>query len=153
MEQLQQNPAVRTHEDLRTEPNYINLEPALPGGGGGPGSFQTISTYSDPTQLINSNYHIHPANYYTIEQMHTIPGGPPVPQNHFHVQSSDLQQQYPNDQAMMSELSAEDLKSDDDINKQKLSKATHNNYYFVSFNSYVHLATFVKSDKERFGGV
>lgn len=127
MEQLQQNPVVRTHEDLRTEPNYINLEPAMPGSGGGGGTFQTISTYPDPTQLINANYHIHPsATYYTIEQMNSIPGG----QNHFHVQPPDIQQQqqsYASDQGMMGELSAEDLKADDDINKQKQSKATHYN--------------------------
>lgn len=119
MEQLQTNPA-RTHEDLRAEPNYINLEPALPGGGGG-GTFQTISTYPDPTQLINSNYHLHPANYYAIDQMTPLPGGPAT-QNHFHVQPADLQQQqpqYPGDPAMISEMSAEELK-DDDINKQKL---------------------------------
>lgn len=119
MEQMQ-NPAVRTHEELRSEPNYINLEPALPGGGG---TFQTISTYPDPTQLINSSYHIHPANYYTLEQMNTIPAG----QNHYHGQPPDIQQQqqpqFPNDHAMqMNELSAEELKSDDEMNKEKLRK-------------------------------
>lgn len=122
MEQMQ-NPAVRTLEELRTEPNYINLEPVLPGGGG---TFQTISPYPDPTQLINSNYHIHPANYYTIEHINSIPGA----QNHHYGQPPDIQQQqqqFPNDHAMMSELSAEDLKSDDDMNKDKLRKATHNN--------------------------
>ena len=133
MEQLQ-NPAVRTHEELRTEPNYINLEPALPGAGGAP-TFQTIgSPYADPThQLINSNYHIHPANYYTIEQMNSIA---PQGQNHYG-QPPDLQQQqqpqYPTDHAMMSELAAsEDLKSDDEMNKEKLRKATHNGFFFAT---------------------
>lgn len=120
MEQMQ-IPSVRTHEELRSEPNYINLEPAIPGGGG---TFQTISTYPDPSQLINSNYHIHPANYYALEHINTIPAS----QNHYG-QPPDIQQQqpqFPNDHAMMNELSAEDLKSDDEMNKEKLRKSTHN---------------------------
>lgn len=117
---MQPGPAVRTHEELRAEPNYINLEPALPGG-----TFQTISTYPDPTQLINSNYHLHPANYYTIDQMNSIPGA----QNHFHLQQQppdiqqQQQQQFANDQQMIGELSAEDLKAHDELNKQKQRKA------------------------------
>lgn len=118
MEQMQ-NSVVRTHEELRNEPNYINLEPALPGGGT---TFQTISAYGDPTQLINSNYHIHPANYYTIEQINTIPPA----QNHYgqppDIQQQQQQQQFPTDHGMMNDMAGEDLKSDDDLNKEKLRK-------------------------------
>lgn len=130
MEQMQ-NPAVRTLEELRTEPNYINLEPALPGGGGG--TFQTISTYPDPTQIINSNYHIHPANYYSIDHISSIPGA----QNHHYGQPPDIQQQqqYPHEHAMMSEMSAEEIKAEDEMNKEKHRKANRNNYiYKVTIN-------------------